>query len=40
MILPLIYVDGQLELKGRYPETDERAALVTRAREAEKVESA
>lgn len=38
--LPLIYVDGQLELKGRYPETPERAALVKRAREAAKVESA
>jgi hypothetical protein len=33
--LPLIYVDGQLELRGRYPETEERTALVKRARAAE-----
>ncbi len=33
--LPLIYIDGVLELKGRYPETGERGALVKRAREAE-----
>ncbi len=33
--LPLIYIDGVLELKGRYPETGERAAFVQRAREAE-----
>jgi hypothetical protein len=33
--LPLIYIDGVLELKGRYPETEERAAFVKRAREAE-----
>ena len=33
--LPLIYIDGILELKGRYPETEERTAFVKRAREAE-----
>ncbi len=31
--LPLIYVDGELELKGRYPEQTERAAWMKRARE-------
>lgn len=34
--LPLIYIDGQLELKGRYPEQPERAAWVQRARETAK----
>lgn len=33
--LPLIYVDGVLEMKGRYPETEERGAFIKRAREAE-----
>ena len=34
--LPLIYVDGVLEMKGRYPETPERSGFVKRAREAER----
>ena len=33
--LPLIYVDDVLEMKGRYPETQERGAFVKRARETE-----
>ena len=33
--LPLIYVDGVLEMKGRYPETAERSGFVKRARDAE-----
>lgn len=32
-VLPLFFLDGQLELKGRYPEQAERAAWVKRARE-------
>ncbi|MCC5841802.1 MAG: arsenite efflux transporter metallochaperone ArsD [Opitutales bacterium] len=32
--LPLIFIDGELELKGRYPDETERAAWVKRAREA------
>lgn len=32
-VLPLIYIDEKLELKGRYPEQAERAAWVQRARE-------
>ncbi len=31
--LPLIYVDGVLEIKGHYPSTEERSALVKRTRE-------
>lgn len=31
-VLPLIYVDGVLEMKGRYPETAERASFVERSR--------
>lgn len=31
--LPLIYIDGELELKGRYPDQAERSAWVKRARE-------
>ncbi len=34
-VLPLIFVDGVLEIKGRYPETAERGAFVERARESE-----
>ena len=34
--LPLIYVDGVLEMNGRYPETAERSGFVKRAREAER----
>ena len=34
--LPLIYVDGVLEMQGRYPETEERSAFVKRSREAAK----
>jgi hypothetical protein len=33
--LPLIYVDGVLEMQGRYPEIEERSAFVKRARGAE-----
>lgn len=33
--LPLIYIDGNLEFKGRYPETQERGALIQRARHIE-----
>lgn len=32
-VLPLIFVDGEVEMKGRYPEAAERGALVKRARE-------
>lgn len=31
--LPLFFVDGKLEIKGHYPDTPERGALVKRARE-------
>jgi hypothetical protein len=31
--LPLIFVDGEVAFKGRYPEQDERAELMRRARE-------
>lgn len=31
-VLPLIYIDGKLELKGRYPDAGERANWVKRAR--------
>lgn len=34
-VLPLVFVDNVLEIKGYYPETAERAALVQRARDAE-----
>jgi hypothetical protein len=34
-VLPLILVDGRVEMKGRYPETTERSGFVTRAREAQ-----
>ena len=37
--LPLIYIDGVLEMKGHYPETEERGALVKRAREEETAET-
>lgn len=37
--LPLIYIDGMLEFKGRYPETQERDALIQRARDAETTNS-
>jgi len=33
--LPLIFIDDELEMKGHYPETEERGAWVKRAREAE-----
>ncbi len=32
-VLPLFYVDGQLVLQGRYPDTDERSAWVKQARD-------
>ncbi len=32
--LPLFFIDGKLEIKGHYPDTPERGALVKRAREA------
>ncbi|MFU8848895.1 MAG: arsenite efflux transporter metallochaperone ArsD [Opitutales bacterium] len=32
--LPLFYIDGELAIKGRYPEQEERAAWVKQAREA------
>lgn len=32
-ILPLIFIDGALEMKGRYPKTDEREDLLNRATE-------
>lgn len=32
--LPLIYIDGKLELKGRYPEQPERSDWVKRAKKA------
>ncbi len=28
--LPLIYLDGALEIKGHYPDTSERSAIVQR----------
>ncbi len=34
-VLPLIFVDNVLEMKGRYPETAERGAFVKRARQAD-----
>ncbi|MEX2382606.1 MAG: arsenite efflux transporter metallochaperone ArsD [Opitutales bacterium] len=34
-VLPLIFVDGEIEMKGRYPETEERSAFMKRAREAD-----
>lgn len=37
--LPLIYIDGELALKGRYPETSERGEWVKRARGAKEVEA-
>lgn len=36
-VLPLIFIDGELEMQGRYPETQERAAWVKRARAAKTV---
>jgi hypothetical protein len=33
--LPLVFVDGELEIQGHYPESEERSALVKLAREAE-----
>jgi len=33
-VLPLIYIDGKLELKGRYPEQAERSDWVKRAKRA------
>ncbi len=38
--LPLIFIDGQLELKGRYPQPAERSAWVGRARDGEQVKVA
>ncbi len=32
--LPMIFIDGELEMQGRYPEQTERAAWMKRAREA------
>lgn len=32
--LPMIFIDGELEMRGRYPEQTERAAWMKRAREA------
>lgn len=32
-ILPLIFVDGKIEMKGRYPEAAERGAFLKRAKE-------
>jgi len=32
-VLPLIYIDGQLQLKGRYPESQEQSEWVQRARQ-------
>jgi hypothetical protein len=33
--LPLIFVDDVLEIKGRYPELEERSAFIKRARKSE-----
>lgn len=32
-VLPLFYIDGKLEFKGRYPDAAEQAALIKRAQE-------
>lgn len=37
--LPLIYIDGELALQGRYPETAERGEWVQWARQAKGVEA-
>jgi hypothetical protein len=34
-VLPLILVDGKVEMKGRYPDTEERGEFIQRAREAQ-----
>jgi hypothetical protein len=39
-LLPLVFIDGSLEIKGHYPEAEERAALMKRLKETASIPSA